>query len=311
MIPSEFYEVVGTWGPAVLVAIAVGIAVVRVSDSLRRRTNSAVIASMPKYTSRALHSAAEDGQQIGVDETSLFLRLGRKVLAGRYHDYLVGRMKSAGVWGNSALSAMIIRKVTYGLIGAVVGIVFIQQGFANWIMGTLVLMVLGFFVPDILLVQAADKREAELEKELPDAIDLLNLCVDAGLSFENAISRVSLSLNGPAAQEFGALISEIQLGKSRIEAMTAVADRTHSEDFQRFLASLLQVDRLGVPISSVIAEQAQVMRNSRRDKAREAGQKVTIKILAPLMVCFMPAMFIIVIGPAIVDLVKGLGALGG
>lgn len=310
-MPSWVWQILGQIVPAVLAALAVGIGVIRLVDILKRRTNTAVIASMPKYTVRALHTEDQLDAAAGVDESSIFLRLGRRILAGRYRDYLVGRMKSAGVWGSSALSAMIVRKVTYGLIGALIGVIFVQQGFANWAMASVVLAVIGFFVPDILLVQAADKREAELEKELPDAIDLLNLCVDAGLSFENAISRVSLSLNGPAAQEFGALISEIQLGKSRIEAMTAVADRTHSEDFQRFLASLLQVDRLGVPISSVIAEQAQVMRDSRRDKAREAGQKVTIKILAPLMVCFMPAMFIIVIGPAIVDLVNGLGALGG
>lgn len=148
-----------------------------------------------------------------------------------------------------------------------------------------------------------------MEFALPDAIDLLNLCVESGLSFENAMARVSVGLNGPVAEEFGALINEMQLGKSRIEAMTQLAENTKSKGLQRFLSALLQVDRLGVPISGVLAEQAAEMRAQRKDRAREQGQKVTIKILMPLMLCFLPAMFVVILGPAIWQLVQAFGKI--
>ena len=118
-----------------------------------------------------------------------------------------------------------------------------------------------------------------------------------------------MSLNGPVAEEFGGLMAEIQLGKSRVDAMAQLSERTKSKGLQRFLSALLQVDRLGVPISGVLAEQAAEMRAVRKDKAREQGQKVTINILMPLMFCFLPAMFIIVLGPAIVQLVKTMSLL--
>ncbi len=309
-LPTDLMGILAAIFPAVLVGLAVAIATMTFVRHLKEANNRNVINAMPKYTVRALSTEEQLAAAEEIDESSIFLRLGQRILGDRYRTYLVTRMQSAGIRGKSALAAMITKKVTYGLLGGFFGVLFLSQGTLQWVAASVILAALGFFIPDILLISNADKREQQLDRDLPDAIDLLNLCVESGLSFENAISRVSVSLNGPVAEEFAALLYEIQLGKSRIEAMAALAERTKSPGFLRFLTALLQVDRLGAPVSGVLAEQAEEMRAIRRDKAREAGQKVTLKILMPLMLCFIPAMFIIVIGPAIVDLVEGLGALG-
>jgi tight adherence protein C len=164
-------------------------------------------------------------------------------------------------------------------------------------------------VPDLLVVSAGQNRVTAIDAALPDAIDLLSLCVESGLSFEAAASRVSINMDGPVAEEFGAVLGEIQLGKSRAEALESLVNRTKSVGLSRFASAVLQVDRLGIPISSVLQEQASEMRRSRKDYAREQAQKVTVKILAPLMVCLLPAVFIVVIGPALVTLFTGLASI--
>ena len=305
-------KLLATFGPfvgATLTTLAVALLLVTIIRTFSGGGIQSIMAAMPKYTLRS-HSTAEQlvkAQQ--VDETSLFLRMGRRFLTARYQAWLVENLAASGSRGSVALAAMLTRKIMFAVIGAIVGFFILADSGVLGIVAVVALTALGYFVPDLLLVSEIQKRDDGVELGLPDAIDLLNLCVESGLSFENAISRVSLSLSGPVAEEFGALMAEIQLGKSRVEAMSDLADATRSKSLRRFLSALLQVDRLGVPISNVLAEQAREMRAVRKDRAREQGQKVTIKILMPLMVCFLPAMFIIVLGPALFQLVKTMSLL--
>ncbi|MDE2409023.1 MAG: type II secretion system F family protein [Actinomycetales bacterium] len=269
----------------------------------------ALVAALPKYVNRS-HDGREAANVVAAPTGgSLFLKIGRALLTERYGKWLNDKLAETGSRGNLALEALLSKKVMFAIFGAMFGFLFFTKS-AEFGIGAIVLLpVLGFFVPDLLVVSDGQKRVQALDLGLPDAIDLLNLCVESGLSFENGISRVSVSLNGPVAEEFGGLMAEIQLGKSRVDAMAQLSERTKSKGLQRFLSALLQVDRLGVPISGVLAEQASEMRAVRKDKAREQGQKVTINILMPLMFCFLPAMFIIVLGPAIVQLVKTMSLL--
>ena len=252
-LPTDLMGILAAIFPAVLIGLAVAIATMTFVRHLKEANNRNVINAMPKYTIRALSTEEQLAAAEEIDESSIFLRLGQRILGDRYRTYLVTRMQSAGIRGKSALAAMITKKVTYGLLGGFFGVLFLSQGTLQWVAASVILAALGFFIPDILLISNADKREQQLDRDLPDAIDLLNLCVESGLSFENAISRVSVSLNGPVAEEFAALLYEIQLGKSRIEAMAALAERTKSPGFLRFLTALLQVDRLGAPVSGVLA----------------------------------------------------------
>ena len=304
-----FSQVIGVLA-AVLVAAAVGFTVVAVGRMISGGANRAILASMPRYSSL---ESRTNGMDRGTAKTpadgSLFLRIAQLVTRGRYLIWLQDKLAEAGLRGQIALSAQLVKKVTYAVVGAILGFAFLTRGLELGVPFILILTVVGFLVPDLMIVSQGQKRVEATELALPDAIELLNLCVESGLSFENAIARVSVSLDGPVAEEFGGLIADIQLGKSRIEALSQLAERTKSKGLKQFVGSLLQVDRLGVPISGVLSEQASEMRAIRKDRAREQGQKVTIKILMPLMFCFLPAMFMIVLGPAIVQLVKTMSLL--
>ena len=293
---------------ALLSAVAVGAIAFVISRSLGGAVGRQAVAAMPKYSTRP-HGGDGEVAMAPAEDGSLFLKIGRRLLTPRYEMWLLEKLESAGQFGALALSTVLTKKITFAVVGIMFGLLFVSKGLAAGLAAMALFALLGFLVPDLLLISDGQKRDQEMERGLPDAIDLLNLCVESGLSFEAAIARVSVSMNGPVAEEFGALVSQIQLGKSRVEGMSALAERTKSKGLQRFVSALLQVDQLGMPISGVLAEQAQEMRAIRKDRAREQGQKVTIKILMPLMLCFLPAMFIIVLGPAVVQLATAMGQL--
>ena len=293
---------------ALLSAVAVGAIALVITRSLGGAVGRQAVAAMPKYSTRP-HGGDGEVALAPAEDGSLFLKIGRRLLTPRYERWLLEKLESAGQFGALALSTVLTKKITFAVVGIMFGLLFVSKGLAAGLAAMALFAVLGFLVPDLLLISDGQKRDQEMERGLPDAIDLLNLCVESGLSFEAAIARVSVSMNGPVAEEFGALVSQIQLGKSRVEGMSALAERTKSKGLQRFVSALLQVDQLGMPISGVLAEQAQEMRAIRKDRAREQGQKVTIKILMPLMLCFLPAMFIIVLGPAVVQLATAMGQL--
>ena len=277
-----------------------------VLGSLANRGRAQVLRSISRYSND--RSAGGSSANLPQESTQL-LSLGRRLVQGSYLSFLKLKLQQAGQFGAGATDALLVRKVLFGAIGFGLGILSFGRGFSFGASMMLLLTLVGFFVPDLLTVSKGQNRVQAIEQSLPDAIDLLSLCVESGLSFDAAASRVSVNMDGPVAEEFGALISEIQLGKSRSEALVALTERTKSAGLNRVASSLLQVDRLGIPISAVLQELASEMRKTRKDLAREQAQKVTVKILAPLMVCLLPAVFIVVIGPALVTLFTGLGSL--
>ena len=244
-----------------------------------------------------------------IEESTILLKLGRRFVTGKYLKSLDDSLQLAGNHGTLAIDGLIVRKMLFATIGLAIGVLCLSRGVSFGFLMILLLSLAGFYVPDRLVASQGQARLAQIESGLPDAIDLLSLCVEAGLSFEAAASRVSINLDGPVAEEFGAVIGEIQLGKSRAEALGGLASRSKSPGLIRLSSALLQVERLGIPVSTVLQEQAREIRKARRDYSREQAQKVTVKILAPLMLCLLPAVFIVVIGPALVQLFAGLGAL--
>jgi len=229
--------------------------------------------------------------------------LGSWLVPDRTRGVLRQRLARAGRVRPEDLQAAVDRKVMYGIIGIGFGVlVGLRFGGIGWAL--LVPMALaGFFLPDLLIYNSGLKRTDEIAKELPDALDLLNLCVESGLSLQSALSRVATHQQGPVAQEFGRVLQETQLGVGRSEAFDALGKRSQQPDMERFAAAMVQVDRLGVPIASVLREQANQMRVKRHSRARELAQKVPVKILGPLLLCFLPGLFIVVLGPAVVNVI--------
>ena len=198
------------------------------------------------------------------------------------------------------LRAAMNRKVIYATVGLTLGLLFAARtGGLAWLAVPLGALS-GYFLPDLLAYNQGLKRTEEIQLGLPDALDLLDLCVESGLSLQASLARVAQHQTGPVAAEFGRVLHEMQLGLSRADAFEALARRTKQEDMQRFVAAVLQVDKLGIPVASVLKEQAAEMRKKRQSRAREQAQKVPVKILGPLLLCFLPGLFIIILGPAVI-----------
>lgn len=133
------------------------------------------------------------------------------------------------------------------------------------------------------------------------------MCVSAGIGFHSGLQRVAASQSNPLSQEFSRVLSEMKLGQGRGAALLSLSDRLGIEPLDQFVNSILQVDRLGVPMNRVLEEQSRRLRVSRQEKAREQAQKLPVKILAPTLIFLMPALLIIVLGPAVVSVIKSFG----
>ncbi|HET7474533.1 MAG TPA: type II secretion system F family protein [Dermatophilaceae bacterium] len=167
---------------------------------------------------------------------------------------------------------------------------------------------LGFYAPDIALVNAGQKRQEELRRGFAEALDMLTVCVEAGQGFDGALRQVAQSVTGPVGGEFSRVLQEIQIGKPRGEAFQSLSTRTSVGEVKTFVSALIQADRLGLPLGQVLREQAQQMRLVRRQRAEEKAQKVTVKILFPLLFCIFPTLMIVVMGPGIIRMIPVLGS---
>lgn len=160
-----------------------------------------------------------------------------------------------------------------------------------------------FFLPDVLLWNTAIKRRENARKGLAEALDMLTVCVEAGQGFDSALGRVARNITGPISGEFTRALSEIQIGRSRGEAFAGLSQRLDVPEVRNFVTALVQADRLGLPIAAVLREQTKAMRDARRLRAEEKAQQVTVKILFPLMLCILPAMFVVIIGPGAIRMI--------
>ncbi len=164
--------------------------------------------------------------------------------------------------------------------------------------------VLGYFAPNLILYQKAYDRSQRITNDLPDALDLLVISVESGLGFDAALAQVARNTEGPLAEEFFRVLQEMQLGTGRADAMRALADRTDVADLRGFITAMVQADAFGIPIANVLRIQAREMRIRRSQRAEEQAQKVPVKILFPLIFCIMPALFIVILGPAAIQIIN-------
>ena len=169
----------------------------------------------------------------------------------------------------------------------------------------------GFVLPDVMVYNIGAKRQEVLRRGLADALDMLTVCVEAGQGFDSALMHVARSVEGPVAGEFARVLAEIQIGKSRGDAFSSLSARTKVTEIRTFVTALVQADRLGLPIGSVLREQSVQMRLVRRQRAEEQAQKVPVKILFPMLLCIFPALFIVIIGPGAIRMIETFSHLNG
>jgi len=158
--------------------------------------------------------------------------------------------------------------------------------------------VMGFLAPTFYLYQMAYNRSELMQRELPDAIDLLTISVESGLGFDAALQQVARNTEGPLAGEFQRALQEMQLGMGRSEALRAMGERNTMPDLRSFCSAMVQADAFGIPVGQVLRVQSSEIRVKRRQWAEEKAQKVPVKITVPLIFCILPCLFIAVLGPA-------------
>jgi tight adherence protein C len=178
------------------------------------------------------------------------------------------------------------------------------------ILYTAIVTILGFFLPSMFLSSMVRRRQEAIVKKFPDALDLMSICVDAGLTFDGAMAKVDEKWDGALAEEFGRVIYEMQLGKSRRQALRDMSDRMEVPDVTSFVAAILQADQLGVSIGRVLRIQSEQMRIRRRQRAEEKAHQAPVKMLFPMVFLIFPSMFIILLGPAGFQVLRS-SALGG
>jgi tight adherence protein C len=165
-------------------------------------------------------------------------------------------------------------------------------------------IVIGLVLPEVLVRNAGEKRQQALARSLPDVLDALVIGVEAGLGLDAALNQVAAMLEGPMPDEVRRLLQEMQLGVSRTEALRALSARTTSRDLKRLVTALVQAGEMGISVAGILREHAADQRLRRRQRAEEKAQKVAIKLLFPVLFCLFPVIFVVVLGPAVLTIMK-------
>jgi tight adherence protein C len=205
------------------------------------------------------------------------------------------------------------RVLAFKIIGAGVGLfggLFLSTllGFEPFLRIVVIalLTLVGFIFPDSALNRRVEDRQREILRTLSDTLDLLTISVEAGLSLNAAIAQVVQNVPGILSSEFARMLQEIQLGVPRTEAFRHLAERTDVEELNSFALAMIQADVFGVSIASVLRTQAQQLRIKRRQRAEAKAQQTPVKIVFPLILCVLPALFVVIVGPGAIRITQNL-----
>lgn len=235
------------------------------------------------------------------------VRLARRLTPVGRVDALRRRLVLAGYPDDAALGRALVGKVLLGAsVFAIGGLVYgADPGTARltlWVLTT----VLAYFAADLVLLSRARERQQRIEEALPDTLDQLTISVEAGLGFDAAMSRVATTGTDPLAVELARTMQETQMGVPRADALRSLAGRVSSPEIRHFATAVIQADAYGIPIADILRTQAAEQRVRRRQRAEEHAMKVQVKIIFPVIVCILPALFIVVIGPAVMRISRAL-----
>jgi tight adherence protein C len=289
------------FGAVVLLGIFIDL-----SQSERRRAVRLLESQVAGTTSenvnlREQHLSESFGARIIVPIVAGASKVARRVTPIDARDRVARKLLLAGTptgWDAERLLAFKI----IGLAGGIVlGL------FATTLIGDLapfirivligLLAFVGFMVPDTLLSRRVDERQKEILRTLSDTLDLLTISVEAGLSLNAAIAQVVQNVPGVLSSEFARMLQEIQLGVPRADAFRNLAERTDVDELNAFALAMIQADVFGVSIASVLRTQAQQLRIKRRQRAEQKAQQTPVKIVFPLILCILPALFVVIVGP--------------
>jgi tight adherence protein C len=240
-----------------------------------------------------------------------FAGLGRRLSGADSSERIRRKLDLAGNPPGWTVERVMSGKVVGAMAGFAAGLLF------SFMLGSVVTKsiviigatVAGFFAPSMYLYQRTYDRSNRMQRELPDAIDLLTISVESGLGFDAALQQVAHNTEGPLAEEFSRVLREMQIGSSRGDSLRALAERSNLSELRSFVSAMVQADAFGIPIANVLRVQSSEMRVKRRQRAEEKAQQVPVKMTIPLIFCILPALFTVVMGPAAIHIMDNFSGI--
>jgi tight adherence protein C len=231
----------------------------------------------------------------------LVLRLNPRTSTEAISLRLLGAGLGRRINPTSFLAAKGLLAVTGALVGVMVGS---MAGSGTGLLLTVALAAGGFFAPDYFVTLKARGRRERVKADLPDALDLLAVSVEAGLGFDGAIAKITEHMEGPLADEFSLTLGEMRIGESRQDALKRMADRVDAPELSSFTRAIIQADQLGTSLGRILRVQAADSRLRRQAAAEEKAMKAPIKMLFPTVLFIFPAIFLVILGPAFMNIEK-------
>jgi tight adherence protein C len=266
--------------------------------------------SVDRKSQQAIRHMLARGSEVDADEPSerkrsnFLERIGYRLTPPAYVRKLDKLLALAGRPASLPLGRVLAAKPLLGLVWAFVGL---------WLAGApapvlklvgLFVMLLGYFIPDLLLYSKGQERQKTMQLELANTLDQMLISVEAGLGFEGAVARAGENGKGPLAEELVRTLQDMQVGRSRRESYLALSERTNIPELRSFVQAVVQADTYGIAISRVLRIQAKVMRVKRRQRAEEKAMKLPVTILFPLLFFIFPVLFIAILGPAVINAIN-------
>ncbi len=251
------------------------------------------------------------GERVLIPLQNRFTGLGRRLSGADSSERIRHKLDLAGNPPGWTVDRVLSGKVVGAIAGFAGGLLFsFMLGSSTTKLLVIVGVTLaGFLSPSFYLYQKGYDRKNRIQRELPDAIDLLTISVESGLGFDAAVQQVARNTEGPLADEFSRVLREMQIGSSRGEALRSLADRSNLPELRSFVSAMVQADAFGIPIANVLRVQSSEMRVKRRQRAEEKAQQVPVKMTIPLIFCILPALFLVVMGPAAIHIMDNFAGI--
>ncbi|MGB5952925.1 MAG: type II secretion system F family protein [Ornithinimicrobium sp.] len=219
---------------------------------------------------------------------------------------LIARAGRPPAW---PMERLLLAKLMLPAVAAVAGFFYLRTApGTSFLLMTAIVVVVTFFLPELLLHSRGQERSKQIGLELADTLDQMTIAVEAGLGFDQALDRAGRNGKGPLSEELVRTLQDISVGRSRRDAYGDLANRTGAPDLRRFIRAVVQADAYGVSVAETLRTQAAEMRIKRRQRAEEKAMQIPVKVVFPLMLCILPVLFIVLLGPAVMDMIAAFSS---
>jgi tight adherence protein C len=304
--------------PTILIAVLAGAAVLLITYGIAARPSEDAVQARLSQLVVQPKSLEEMEMQLPFSERIMRPMIQRLARVGRRQDGgMIARTDAklekagypGGLRGADWMGVKFLSLIGFAILAFVLALLISGGTFITALLGALLGAALGFLAPEFWLGRKIRARSMAMTLQLPDALDLLTISVEAGLGFDAALAKVVEKMEGPLVDEFRQALAEVRMGRTRRDALRDVATRADAQPVSNFIGAIVQAEQLGVPIAKVLQIQSNQLRIERRQRAEEAAAKAPVKMLFPMVGCIFPTIFIVILGPAVVTVMSGNSGL--